>query len=341
MNRYYDPTTDQFLSIDPDVATTDQPYVFTNDDPLNAEDPLGLFCWSWKCLGNDVLVNAKAAGSALAIVATTVGSGAIDDEGQGSEADDAILRWYEDDSESASRSEGASCGGQSFTPITDVQLASGAEVPIDQVKVGDLVLATNVLTGKVQAEPVTNLWVNDDHDLMDVVVRTLWGDSTIHTTQHHLFWDLTTRQWTEADHLAAGDQLETSDGVIATVESEPVIAGSAEMWDLTVSNDHDFYVLLEGVNQDAVLVHNCPGGQVPDDSDLGQAIGRGARVTDNFDDVAQRLETNNGLDRQEASDELHAIKAQLEGNRDVLFTRSGGVYDSISGEHLGDLLRGR
>jgi hypothetical protein len=42
VNRYYDPTTDQFLSIDPDVAETDQPYVFTNDDPLNAEDPLGL-----------------------------------------------------------------------------------------------------------------------------------------------------------------------------------------------------------------------------------------------------------------------------------------------------------
>ena len=30
------------MSIDPDVATTDQPYVFTGDDPLNAEDPLGL-----------------------------------------------------------------------------------------------------------------------------------------------------------------------------------------------------------------------------------------------------------------------------------------------------------
>jgi len=35
INRYYDPATDQFLSIDPDVATTNQPYVFTNDDPLN------------------------------------------------------------------------------------------------------------------------------------------------------------------------------------------------------------------------------------------------------------------------------------------------------------------
>jgi hypothetical protein len=42
INRYYDPTSDQFLSIDPDVAETGQPYVFTNDDPLNSEDPLGL-----------------------------------------------------------------------------------------------------------------------------------------------------------------------------------------------------------------------------------------------------------------------------------------------------------
>lgn len=49
VNRYYDPATDQFLSIDPDVAQTGQPYIFTNDDPLNTEDPLGL-CWpKWAC----------------------------------------------------------------------------------------------------------------------------------------------------------------------------------------------------------------------------------------------------------------------------------------------------
>ena len=41
INRYYDPSTNQFLSIDPNIATTDQPYVFTNDDPLNSTDPLG------------------------------------------------------------------------------------------------------------------------------------------------------------------------------------------------------------------------------------------------------------------------------------------------------------
>src|ERR1019366_431953 len=43
VNRYYDPTTDQFLSIDPSVAKTNQPFLFANDNPLVATDPLGLF----------------------------------------------------------------------------------------------------------------------------------------------------------------------------------------------------------------------------------------------------------------------------------------------------------
>ena len=42
IDRYYDPSTDQFLSVDPDLADTGQPYAFIGDDPLNATDPLGL-----------------------------------------------------------------------------------------------------------------------------------------------------------------------------------------------------------------------------------------------------------------------------------------------------------
>jgi hypothetical protein len=49
VGRYYDPSTDQFLSIDPDVAETGEPYAFTDDDPLNATDPLGLR--GWYCIG--------------------------------------------------------------------------------------------------------------------------------------------------------------------------------------------------------------------------------------------------------------------------------------------------
>jgi RHS repeat-associated protein len=42
IDRYYDPSTDQFISVDPDLAETDQPYAFTEDDPVNRSDPLGL-----------------------------------------------------------------------------------------------------------------------------------------------------------------------------------------------------------------------------------------------------------------------------------------------------------
>jgi hypothetical protein len=41
VDRYYDPVTDQFLSVDPMLTLTRQPYAFTRDDPINNTDPLG------------------------------------------------------------------------------------------------------------------------------------------------------------------------------------------------------------------------------------------------------------------------------------------------------------
>ena len=43
VNRYYDPTTAQFVSVDPDLAQTDQAYVYVTDDPVNGTDPTGLY----------------------------------------------------------------------------------------------------------------------------------------------------------------------------------------------------------------------------------------------------------------------------------------------------------
>lgn len=40
--RYYDPSTAQFLSIDPKVMETGQPYSYAHDDPVNSNDPTGL-----------------------------------------------------------------------------------------------------------------------------------------------------------------------------------------------------------------------------------------------------------------------------------------------------------
>ena len=43
VNHYYDPATGQFLTVDPLVDQTGQAYSYANDDPVNGEDPLGLY----------------------------------------------------------------------------------------------------------------------------------------------------------------------------------------------------------------------------------------------------------------------------------------------------------
>ena len=44
--RWYDPATMQFMSRDPAVSQTLQPFAYGGDDPLNSADPTGLLCHS-------------------------------------------------------------------------------------------------------------------------------------------------------------------------------------------------------------------------------------------------------------------------------------------------------
>ena len=41
VNRYFDPTTAQFISVDPDLNATGQPYEYASDQPQSEFDPLG------------------------------------------------------------------------------------------------------------------------------------------------------------------------------------------------------------------------------------------------------------------------------------------------------------
>ena len=61
--RYYDPATSQFLSVDPLVDVTQQPYGYANENPANESDPTGM--WSLNPI-SDVTqaVNETGSGSA-------------------------------------------------------------------------------------------------------------------------------------------------------------------------------------------------------------------------------------------------------------------------------------
>lgn len=47
VRRYYDPSTGQFISVDPAVDQTEAPYAYVDGDPVNLLDPRGLGVGSW------------------------------------------------------------------------------------------------------------------------------------------------------------------------------------------------------------------------------------------------------------------------------------------------------
>ncbi|MHB1790248.1 MAG: RHS repeat-associated core domain-containing protein, partial [Acidimicrobiales bacterium] len=69
INRYYDPSTAQFISVDPLVGVTGQAYSYAGNDPVNGSDPLGLFGCSRTdplgCVGNAAETAGHAVNSGL------------------------------------------------------------------------------------------------------------------------------------------------------------------------------------------------------------------------------------------------------------------------------------
>ncbi len=152
------------------------------------------------------------------------------------------------------------CAAQSFTPGTGVVLASGASVPIASITVGTKVAATNPATGVTTGKTVAHVWVDRDDDLLNLTVTSGGMSSVVHTTQHHPFWDVTKNAWVEADKLTSGDQLLSLSGVSVTFTSAAIAPGAADMWDLTVAGDHDFYIQAHGGG--TVMVHNNSCGTI-------------------------------------------------------------------------------
>jgi hypothetical protein len=126
------------------------------------------------------------------------------------------------------------CGGNSFTADTLVLMADGSKKPIGDVEVGDRVVATDPEIGETSVRTVTRLWTHVDDDLLDVVALTEDGVETIHTTEHHRFWNDTTKRWVDAKDLRSGDRLRTTDGDIVTVGSWWRAFVARKAWEDTV-----------------------------------------------------------------------------------------------------------
>ncbi|WP_438290798.1 RHS repeat-associated core domain-containing protein [Streptomyces sp. HUAS TT7] len=197
---------------------------------------------------------AVVAGAAKVAKAAKGGAGKAGGEGEAAAA--------------AAKSEGGAAGKQepasspgcdSFPAPTTVLLASGAAIPIDQVKVGDTVQATDPLTNTTKPEKVTHVEVTlTDKDFTDTKVHTTTGDQTITSTQHHPYWDATGKQWVDAADLKPGEQLRQPDGTLTTVVNVRNYHRAVTTYNLTVDHIHTYYVLAGAT---PILVHNCAAGR--------------------------------------------------------------------------------
>lgn len=147
----------------------------------------------------------------------------------------------------------------SFAPETPVLLEDGKTKPIGKIKTGDKVEAADPTTGKHKGtRTVQHVWINHDHDLLDLTIRTKDGHTaTLHTTANHPFWNDTTHTWTPVGKLHHGDALNTATNTRVYVVSTRPTPGTANRWNLTVQQLHTYYVMA---GTTPILVHNtgCP-----------------------------------------------------------------------------------
>jgi hypothetical protein len=173
-----------------------------------------------------------------AVVAEKVGAAAAEEAGAGSRALEK-------------------CAANSFAASTLVLMGDGSRKPIEDVEVGDTVLATDPETREAGPRTVLALHVNQDTDLTDLTVRDKNGDTTVvHTTDEHPFWNNTDQTWTDADTLEPGDELRSTTGPGPTVAQVITFTGATTMYNLTVADIHTYYVLAGNT---PVLVHNDGG----------------------------------------------------------------------------------
>lgn len=159
----------------------------------------------------------------------------------------------------AAKTAGKTCKFNSFTADTPVLMADGSKKPIKDVKLGDLVMAVNPITGVTGPREVIDLI---RHSGLHTMVKVRLADGTVlDATDEHPFWVENAQSWVEAIDLAPGDVLVEADGDKNLVFATLVTKQDLTAYNLTVVDLHTYFAGAE-----PVLVHNA-GGYTPPPTD--------------------------------------------------------------------------
>ncbi|MFJ8011073.1 polymorphic toxin-type HINT domain-containing protein [Streptomyces sp. NPDC096339] len=210
---------------------------------------------------------AKARKAADEKAGTEKASDSAGTESKSSKGDaDAEKSGGGSDSRAGDSESGASCSVQrnSFPTGTHVQMADGTTKAIEDVEVGDKVLATDPQTGATKPKTVTaTITTPDDKEFTDLALtddaNPRGPPATLTSTSHHPHWSETRRKWLDAGDFTPGEQLRQPDGTTLTVQATRNYPYAVTTHNLTVDDFHTYYVLAGATS---VLVHNCGGAAV-------------------------------------------------------------------------------
>jgi hypothetical protein len=144
-------------------------------------------------------------------------------------------------------------------PGTAVLMADGSYRAIEDIELGDEVLATDPELGITGARPVIDLIPGDgEKNLVEITVDTdgAAGEATgtVIATDGHPFWVDDQGRFVPAAELATDDVVLDADGDLLTVRGVRPFTEVKKVHNLTVDGIHTFYVAVGGAT---VLTHNC------------------------------------------------------------------------------------
>ena len=138
-----------------------------------------------------------------------------------------------------------------FERGTLVQTPHGM-VPIETIKVGDLVLAVNEATGEIAPKPVTDLIRPEPKPLYKLNTLDVGGEAeTFHATNDHP-WKVEGKGWVETVDLKPGDRIDTGSGQDLVITSLALTDRVERTYNVTVADWHTFMV-----GEDQAVVHNA------------------------------------------------------------------------------------
>lgn len=139
---------------------------------------------------------------------------------------------------------------QCFAAGTLIATANGL-IPIEDIRPGNFVWATNPETGETELKPVVQLFRNETDEWVHVTVN---GEEIVCTSEHPFYSPV--KGWTAACQLRAGDILVLVNGEYVVVEQvqHELLESTVATYNFEVQDFHTYYV-----GEQSILVHNLCG----------------------------------------------------------------------------------